>query len=413
MNRTPSSSSTAGLVAISAAAAVGIPLTIIMLHCHKYQRWHSPQQKESRRRFRKCVAQQQPDLVGPDAQLTSIASTNRDSSKKMPLLKMLTSYHPAECCHSQEKQKKVTVVVLIHGFGCTGLEFQPLVAMLQKDSRFSGLDIFRYERILWADIPTDDCARDATALAQELWDLLQQRAANNNNKSHNYLLVGHSYGGLVAQYLAHSHPKAIMGMVLIDPAHEQQFQRFPRDFSFQFRVVVPQVLALYQRVAWTGFLQWLDRWNLFNFPPLFLLERGTSLRSTVVELYADGEVWKRVAAELVGCNETFDRMNSPLALEENSAETTTTTTTTVGEVFRKELYSHNIPVGLVIAGNRRYSPTLFPKAVTKAFLEMHKDMPSTKVFMAHQSDHWVHMSEPEIVVTAIHHVLSSSRLKIS
>lgn len=70
-------------------------------------------------------------------------------------------------------------------------------------------------------------------------------------------------------------------------------------------------------------------------------------------------------------------------------------------------FRDTIPVALVIAGHRQYSPTLFPKAVTKAFLQMHsKSLPDAKVFMAPQSDHWMHLQEPHVVLEAVKYVLN-------
>ena len=42
-----------------------------------------------------------------------------------------------------------------------------------------------------------------------------------------YVLVGHSYGAVFARMFAHSHPDQVVGLVLVDPAHEEQFERIP------------------------------------------------------------------------------------------------------------------------------------------------------------------------------------------
>jgi pimeloyl-ACP methyl ester carboxylesterase len=156
---------------------------------------------------------------------------------------------------------------------------------------------------------------------------------------------------------------------------------------------VPVILNLYQRLAWTGVLVWLDRLSLFNFPPLFLLQPPDNpVRRACAQLYSqDGSIWKLVAAELQGCNETLDRINCD------------------GGKFRREQGNSvtKIPTSLVVASKRRYSPTLFPRKVTQGFLEMHATCLShAKVFIAHDSDHWVHMSEPEVVLEAVHYVVN-------
>lgn len=264
---------------------------------------------------------------------------------------------------------KPVTAVMIHGFGCMSMEWEQVIRKLEGE-----VSIFNYDRILFAEydqLPS----RDATVIVQELKTLLKARGVEPP-----YLLVGHSYGGLIAQYYAMCHPDQVGGMVLIDPANEDQFEKFPWDFVMGFQVIVPVVCAVYQNLAWTGILKVMDALSLFNFPPLFLLPKESRIRKVAADLYSDGSVWHIVAKELVGCKKTFRDMKE----------------------LRRPL--PQVPIGLVLASNRKYSPTLFPKAVTKAFLDMHKDLPA-KTYLA-DSDHWVHMQQPQVVVNALHHVLS-------
>lgn len=50
-----------------------------------------------------------------------------------------------------------------------------------------------------------------------------------------YLLVGHSYGGMNVRLFAHRHPADVVGLVLVDPSHEEQSEGFrkldPRGLS--------------------------------------------------------------------------------------------------------------------------------------------------------------------------------------
>jgi pimeloyl-ACP methyl ester carboxylesterase len=41
-----------------------------------------------------------------------------------------------------------------------------------------------------------------------------------------FVVVGHSFGGLNAQYFSRAHPEEVAGMVLVDAVHPEQFERF-------------------------------------------------------------------------------------------------------------------------------------------------------------------------------------------
>ena len=65
--------------------------------------------------------------------------------------------------------------------------------------------------------------RTAAVAAGELAQLLDRAGVPAP-----YLLVGHSFGGLVAQLFASQYPQRVAGLVLIDASHEAQFRRLER-----------------------------------------------------------------------------------------------------------------------------------------------------------------------------------------
>ena len=77
--------------------------------------------------------------------------------------------------------------------------------------------------------------RTAGSMVDELRALL--RAAHLEPP---FVLVGHSFGGLVVRLFAFRHPDEVVGMVLVDAAHEDQLERFPPEV----REVQPTLYAM-------------------------------------------------------------------------------------------------------------------------------------------------------------------------
>lgn len=68
----------------------------------------------------------------------------------------------------------------------------------------------------WSD--AGPLPRSAGPIADDLWALLER-----SGTAPPYLLVGHSYGGLVMRIFAARHRPAVAGLVLVDPAHPQEW----------------------------------------------------------------------------------------------------------------------------------------------------------------------------------------------
>ncbi len=104
-------------------------------------------------------------------------------------------------------------VVLIHGFGDYSFDWalvQPAVA--------NETEVCAYDRPgqAWSDPGPQP--RGLATSAKELHELL--RAARIKGP---YVLVGHSWGGLIARMFAHDYPREVAGMVLVEAAHEDEY----------------------------------------------------------------------------------------------------------------------------------------------------------------------------------------------
>ena len=106
-------------------------------------------------------------------------------------------------------------VILDAGFGdfsATWVQVQPEVA---KTTRVCSYDRTGYG---WSD-PSPQ-PRTAGRISDELHILLV-----NANIQGPYMLVGHSLGGLLLRVYAHKYPDEVVGMILVDSTHEDQYIR--------------------------------------------------------------------------------------------------------------------------------------------------------------------------------------------
>jgi pimeloyl-ACP methyl ester carboxylesterase len=74
--------------------------------------------------------------------------------------------------------------------------------------------------------------RTATVMAEELHALLAAAEVPGP-----YVLVGHSFGGLLVRRYAARYPREVAGLVLVDSAHEDQYRRAPSEI----RELLPQL----------------------------------------------------------------------------------------------------------------------------------------------------------------------------
>ncbi len=119
-------------------------------------------------------------------------------------------------CAGEHAKKKDPTIVLIPGLGATHTYFRSVFRSLATSSR-----VCSYDRPGLGKSPARIGSRVVNA---ELHadELLAGLAAVG--ESGPFLVVGHSYGGLLAREFAVRAPDAVTGMVLIDPSYSTQWQ---------------------------------------------------------------------------------------------------------------------------------------------------------------------------------------------
>jgi pimeloyl-ACP methyl ester carboxylesterase len=164
-----------------------------------------------------------------------------------------------------------------------------------------------------------------------------------------YVLVGHSIGGVFSRVFAHTWPEDVAGLVLVDSSHDDQIARI--------REIVPTEL-------WTQ----MER---FMVPAPSLTPEGVDVPAVLDEVRADR-----------------DSGSLP-----------------------------NVPLAVISAGVGR-DPAVFPKGWPieedhVLWLQMQADLatliPGGRHVIAEKSGHYVHQTEPELVIEAIRQVVQAVR----
>ncbi|RME34649.1 MAG: alpha/beta hydrolase [Gammaproteobacteria bacterium] len=107
-------------------------------------------------------------------------------------------------------------VILEPGLGGLSLEWINLQRLLSGYTR-----VCRYDRAGYGRSDYRNVERSAAGSARELRRLLHSAGIGPR-----WVLVGHSYGGLISQYLARNWPGEVAGLVLVESSHPEQAERF-------------------------------------------------------------------------------------------------------------------------------------------------------------------------------------------
>ncbi len=132
-------------------------------------------------------------------------------------------------------------VVLLTGMGSLSSAWQPVM-----DGLATTHHVCTYDREGTGWSSDSGQPRDALIAASRLRDL----AANNGFRGP-YILVGHSYGGVVARIFADTYPQLTGGIVLVDSAHQDMGQRFPEEAQIAFADLLSS-FALVEKLNYTG-----------------------------------------------------------------------------------------------------------------------------------------------------------------
>ncbi len=151
--------------------------------------------------------------------------------------------------HINESGIGKPTVILDAGFACFSLVWnlvQPEIAQFAH--------VYSYDRagLGWSE--SSPSPRTGCNMVKELHTLLETVGAPKP-----YILVGHSFGGLVMQLYANTYPDDVFGLVLVDSSHESILE-----LSKEFHTTSYPLLPWTQR-TWHSFLQACGLETVSNF----------------------------------------------------------------------------------------------------------------------------------------------------
>ncbi len=136
-------------------------------------------------------------------------------------------------------------IVMDAGMGNWSLFYQPVFQKLKKHTKVCLID-----RTGYAMDTVSSNSRDAKTIALEIEETLKQHGITDN-----IILVGHSLGGLHVRMYQSLFPEKVKGMILLESAHPNQFNRLPQAF-YDLHKQQAKSLDKVIKLAQKGYLQY-------------------------------------------------------------------------------------------------------------------------------------------------------------
>jgi pimeloyl-ACP methyl ester carboxylesterase len=198
-----------------------------------------------------------------------------------------------------------------------------------------------------------------------------------------YLLVGHSFGGMITRLFAHRYPDDVAGLVLVDSAHEAQLERIPA-----MRNAADQLLQQFR------LLSTLNRFGLLALSPKQIPNRG--LPDEALAQY-------RALLARTGYFEA--------AVAESSAFYTSLEATSAIKI----LPLGNLPLLVISRGQAEPLPGLTAtenEEVEQAWQLMQVELAqlssNSQQIVAEPSGHYIQLQQPDLIIEAIRQSLRTT-----
>jgi pimeloyl-ACP methyl ester carboxylesterase len=285
--------------------------------------------------------------------------------------------------HIQVTGQGSPTVVLEAGIAATSISW----ALVQPEvARFTTVCSYDRGGLGWSDATS--LPRTPSSLARELHGLLEHAGLPGP-----YVLVGHSFGGLVVQRFASLYPADVSGLVLVDPLAASEWYPFGDEQRKRWRHGI--------RLSRRGAL--LARFGVVR-ACLSMLLSGGGLAPRLAGRLTSGKRGSGFLDRITGEMSKLPRSTWPLvaahwcraASFEGMARHLEALPESAAEMSAQGPL--DIPA-VVITGERNATPADPAPALSHA-----------QRIRAEQSGHWVQLDQPAVVIEAIREMVETSRL---
>ena len=271
-------------------------------------------------------------------------------------------------------------VVFENGPGGMGLDWSLVVPHV---SEFGTTVAYDRAGLGWSE--PSERPRDIVHLVEDLKAMLDSIEAPAP-----YVLVGHSYGALIVRAFAYTYPGEVAGLVLVDAAHEDQLDFYPREYAAKAESMGQMMARLrwvYRAVSGSGI------------PALF----PSMMSNPVADKLGSELAAARRAATVIDSSHSVASTDEMAALLV-SLDQVRGIRRPLGDMPVR-IISHGRPVGAE-AG----VPNGLEEAVEEAWQNMQRDLldisTDTRLEVAEDSGHDIHLEQPDLVVATIRELVS-------
>lgn len=287
--------------------------------------------------------------------------------------------------HLYELGSGSPAVILESGISASSLNWRRVQMQVAQFAR-----VCSYDRsgLGWSDLSDQPCT--PVSLATQLHSLLRSAKVPPP-----YVLVGHSFGGLIVQAFAAKYPDEAAGVLLVDALDPAEWT----PLSDEQRRIIAHGVRLSRRGAWA------TRLGVTRACLSLLLAGNRIVPRAAAKLWSGRalEVTDRIAGQVLKMpEETWPLIaalwKQPKCFEGMARHFESLASSVHGTAETKPLA---VPVTMLVGKQNEHpaDPLEYAKRIS----------PETKIIFAEKSGHWIQLDEPELVVESIRLLIEEAR----